>query len=142
MPRNDLYVGRQLSSDCFGGSYHAADASTPLKVYKWKPISNEVIAHVNDVGFCKENDAITIGVPTRKVQGAYIFAVHVNSYIVVKGDDAKRLFRSRFLLRSKASFVTHDAAVFYTCADMLLRDDGPVFLKECISASVIVMVVG
>src|SRR4029079_10060124 len=87
VPRNDLNVCRQLGNGFFHAVDHPIDAAAGRDVDEREPVSDEVIAHVNDVGFGEIDDGVTISVAGGKVQCANVLAIDMDGYVVIKGDD-------------------------------------------------------
>jgi hypothetical protein len=74
--------------------------------------------------------------------GADVFAVEVDGYIVVEGDDGQRALGLRLGFELHRSVVAGGAAFFEALADVVLGNDGRLLLEELVSTGVVLVVVG
>src|SRR5581483_11325667 len=93
MSGDHLYISRQLRRDFFERIDHTSHAAAAGHVDEWETISDEIVSHVYDVRFRKEDNAVAVGVSRREVQRADVLAVQVDRHVVIEGDDGQSGFR-------------------------------------------------
>jgi len=77
----------------FDAGDHAAEAAAIVDVDKGKAVSDEVVAHVDDVGLWEKDDAIAISMSVREMNGTNVFAVEMDGGPVVEGNYGQSFFR-------------------------------------------------
>src|SRR5262245_36795977 len=110
MPRDDLHICRKLLE----GSFHCCDyaiyAAASLRINERKTVRHEIVTEVCNVRFLKIDDAVSIGVPGRKMQSANVFAVQMDRQVVLEGDDRQRGRRRGLVFKFHGGSISRDAA--------------------------------
>ena len=107
----------------------ATNVTAAVKVYVGKATGEKGIAEVNDICSGEMDDAITIGVPGRRMNDFDFFAIKVNGQGFIEGDDGE--FRPGFAGFAAESF-----------ADIRVRNDVSFAAKVSVTAGVIPVEVG
>src|SRR5581483_4963189 len=87
---DNLHVGRKLRDDPFDSINHAVHAASAVHVNEGEPVSDEIISHMNDVGFREEDDGVAVRVTGGKVKGADVIPIEVDGHVVIEGYDGQR----------------------------------------------------
>src|SRR5580692_9679039 len=93
MTGNDFDIRRELRNDLCHAVNHAVDAAAAFDIDEGKAVSDEVVAHVNDIRVREENDRVAVSMSSGEIEGANVFAVQVHRNVVIKGDDGEGLVR-------------------------------------------------
>ena len=141
MTGDDLHVCGNLCQNFFDAIDHAVDTASAVDVDEGESVGDEVVAHVHDVGFGKEDDGVAVGVAGREVQGTDIFAIQVNGDVVIERDDWQGSFGSGLEIHMDRTAVSCAAAGLEALADVVMCDDRRLFLEVFVSAGVIPVIV-
>src|ERR1017187_4918951 len=98
--RNNFHVPWKLVDNFLASGNHALNTPSAVDVNERKAVADKVIAHVDHVRSLEKNDGVSVRVSGRIVKSADVFAVQVNSNIVLEGNDWQRDSRCRFVLHS------------------------------------------
>jgi len=141
VPGDDFHIRRQFRNNLFHGGNHAGNAASAIEIDKRETVTDEIVAHVHDIGFGKEDDAVAVGVAAGEVQSANVVTVEVNRDVMIEGDDGQDIVRGRLELHRHGAFVAAGSTCFQALAHVVLGDDRGLLLEVCIPANVIRMVV-
>src|SRR5215468_540081 len=138
---DDSYVGRKLPDGFFYAVNHALHAAAAGDINEGKTVTDEIVTHVNDIVFGKEDDGVSVSVAGGKMQGADIFPVEMDGDVMLEGDDGKSSFFRGLDLHFHGTAVAGNASGSEAFADIVLRDEGRA--RRCersISARVVAVV--
>src|SRR5437588_2606352 len=137
-----LHVGRDLRNYLLDAVDHAIYAAAAPDVDERESVGYEVVAHVHHVGLGEKDDRIAVGVASGKVESANVFAIEMHGHIMIEGEDGQRIFRLRLGFELHRSAIARRTALLEPLADIIVRNDGSLFLEVCIPAGVISVIMG
>src|SRR3989442_15117498 len=112
-------------------------------VNEGEAVAHEVVAHVDDIIFRKENDGVAVSVARWKMQGANVLTVQVHGDVVVKRDDRQGRLLRWFIFHLHGAAISGHAAGFQALAHIVLCDHRGTRVAEWrIPAGVVAVVVG
>src|SRR5262249_39084659 len=120
---------------------HPFYTPTACQVNEWKPVGYKIVAHVDHIGFWKENHAIAVGMSIGIMQNADILAVQMYCNIVVEGENGKSFLCHGLQFHLDGAEIAEGAAAFQALANIVMGNDRSICLKDRISSCVIEMVV-
>src|SRR3954471_17463626 len=132
MARDDFRVGGRGAHYLFHGGNDAFNTAATLEVDERKAVGNEVVAHVDDIGFGEVDDGVAIGMTGDEVNCPDVFAVEVDGRTIVERDNRKRLFGGRL-----HGAIGNTGAVLHAFADIFLGDDRGVGTELGVASGVI-----
>ena len=111
-------------------------------VNEGEAVAHEVVAHVDDIIFRKENDGVAVSVARWKMQGANVLTVQVHGDVVVKRDDRQGRLLRGFIFHLHGAAISGHAAGFQALAHIVLCDHRGTRVAEWrIPAGVVAVVV-
>src|SRR6478736_3320284 len=93
MARNQLRALRELWDDLTDILRQSLNTAATFEIDKRKTSGKEIVAHVNHVGFRKENDAVAICMTMREVNHPNLFAVEMDGERLIERDHRQSFFR-------------------------------------------------